>query len=35
MRTAAKQLIVTLACWGWLPPRAAHWLLRVGRLSDA
>jgi hypothetical protein len=35
MRTRTKQLIVTLAGWGWLPPFVALWMLRAWRLSDA
>lgn len=35
MRSRAKRIIVALACWGWLPPRAAYWLIRLGRLADA
>ncbi len=35
MKTGTKQFIVTLACWGWLPPAVAFWLLRSLRLSDA
>lgn len=35
MRTKLKQVVVRLACWGWLPPQVAYWVLRIGRLSDA
>jgi hypothetical protein len=35
MRTRTKQIIVTLACRGWLPPAVALWMLCAWRLSDA
>ena len=35
MKAAARRTIIAMSCWGWLPPRAALWLLRIGRLSDA
>ena len=34
MKARTKQFIVTLACWGWLPPVVALWMLRTWRLSN-
>jgi hypothetical protein len=35
MKTTMKRVVVSLTCWGWLPPSVAYWVLRLGRLSDA